>query len=583
MTILAGAVSSRGGVIPDDLIRSMRSALSRNPAHVRQEHRQSDSYLCKADIGAYAPAFRVSASGSVSMAAGHPWLTDTTGDRSKHLESLHDSWDRNEWSVLERARGTYCAVHYDPATRVLSLVGDKLGVRPLYYWVGRDYVVFASALRILEAVAAVPKVLDLRGVTELVAFGHPLGRRTPYAGIQTLHSGEAVHVSQSGISLRRYWAWDAIAAADADAPINTRRIHQLFVSGVRDRLGADATPVAFLSGGLDSRCVVSVLCQLGARVRSYTFFRGEQSQDAVLASKISAALGTEHSAAPWLEGAEGAIGMMRLTLAASASGGVGEAIRRVVWSGDGGSVGVGLVYVDPDIVQLMRHGKEQEAIDLFLSRHGGRIGGRPFRRAIGAALHSAVIEGALAELAAFPGAEPGRRFHLFLMTNNQRRHLSQYYEEIDLNNFEMELPFFDADFLTAVLSAPFDASLLHGLYARWLDEFPSVTRSVPWQAYPGHVPCPLPVPKELTNQWDQGAWYSRQRSWRRARTRGLLRVILARDFPSRILSRWDLMGYLLAGRMGLADDVFASGVAETYYRYWSRCGGVYVVPPLGSP
>src|SRR5436189_143421 len=91
---------------------------------------------------------------------------------------------------LAGARGAFCAVHYHPDAGRLTLVTDKLGVRPLYYWIGDDHVIFATALRVLEGLAEVPKQMDLRAVTEAACFRFPLGDRTPYQDVYALHAAE---------------------------------------------------------------------------------------------------------------------------------------------------------------------------------------------------------------------------------------------------------------------------------------------------------------------------------------------------------------------------------------------------------
>ncbi|MBE0591158.1 MAG: hypothetical protein IH616_02010, partial [Gemmatimonadales bacterium] len=214
MTIFAGVVSHDGAPIPDGWAESIARSLSRNPAHAPAEYRTATAYIAKVDIQAFdSPGFSERDRGSIAMLAGHPLLRGMTGPRSEHLRALHDSWDREDWSVLQQARGTYCAVHYDADHHVLSLVGDKLGVRPIYYWVGEHCTVFTTAMRILEACEGVPKVMDLRGVTELAALGYPLGRRTPYLDVHVLHSGEVVHVTGGSLRRHRYWAWDEVVAS----------------------------------------------------------------------------------------------------------------------------------------------------------------------------------------------------------------------------------------------------------------------------------------------------------------------------------------------------------------------------------
>ena len=66
--------------------------------------------------------------------AGEPLLGDANVGREKELELLHESWLRGDWDLLARARGVFCAAHYNPATGELILVADKLCVAPLYYW-----------------------------------------------------------------------------------------------------------------------------------------------------------------------------------------------------------------------------------------------------------------------------------------------------------------------------------------------------------------------------------------------------------------------------------------------------------------
>ena len=108
---------------------------------------------------------------------------------------LQRDWDHADWSGLRRACGVFCAVHYSREPCRLTLIADKLGLRPVYYWIDDDRVVFATALRVLEEHADVPKRMDLRAVTEMANFGAPLADRTPYAGIRVLQPAEILRVS----------------------------------------------------------------------------------------------------------------------------------------------------------------------------------------------------------------------------------------------------------------------------------------------------------------------------------------------------------------------------------------------------
>jgi len=375
MSIFAGVVSHGGAPIPDGVAESIRRALSRDPAHDSAEYRTPNAYLATIDIQAFgSPGLAQRDGGTVAMLAGHPLLRGGTGSRSDHLAVLHDAWDHGDWGQLHQARGTFCAAHYDPGRHALSLIADKLGVRPVYYWVGERFTVFATAIRIIEACADVPKVMDLRAVTELASLGYPLGRRTPYLDVHVLHSGEIARVVGGTLERHRYWSWDRVIASQKD-DITIREIHESFASAVRDRLGPHRTTTAFLSGGLDSRCVVSMLRTIGADVQTVTFRRSIATHDAVLSGKIAAALNTHHVVAPLDPTAIDFIDMMgRMLASADASRELATPIKEV-WAGDGGSVGVGFVYLNEQIVRLLRRGDTQEALEIYLSRHSAGVGG----------------------------------------------------------------------------------------------------------------------------------------------------------------------------------------------------------------
>src|SRR2546426_31040 len=196
MTILAGIVSrERDTVLTGPQVDAVRRALSRGGDAAITEFRDRRAFLAKVDIGAYGDAaFRIAPSGSVMMAAGHPLLSRGDGRRSHDLGVLHERWNVDRRDVLDEVNGVFCAIHYDPETARLTLLADKLGLRPLYYWIGPRYVVFATSLRLLDALPEVPRIMDLRAVTEIAHFGYPLGDRTPYRDVAVLRPAEIVEV-----------------------------------------------------------------------------------------------------------------------------------------------------------------------------------------------------------------------------------------------------------------------------------------------------------------------------------------------------------------------------------------------------
>ena len=585
MTIFAGLFCRHAGArVGDSTCDALRRALSRDTRDAVSEFRDARVFLAKVDIGAYGePAFLVRPGGSVSLLAGEPLLA--TGDphvargRGADLALLHDSWDRSDWSPLAGARGAFCAVHYHPDAGRLTLVTDKLGVRPLYYWIGEDHVIFATAMRVLEALAEVPKQMDLRAVTEAACFGFPLGDRTPYQGVRALRAAEVVQVSGAGVARSQYWRWDDIPPARRPQQELLQEAYDRFTAAVACRRRGDRTTTAFLSGGLDSRCVVAALRAQGAEVHAFNFAL-PGTQDRILGAACAAALGARHHQ-----------GTMRPDVELRFSALLADALNtpehclapppehpRVVWSGEGGSVGVGYVYLTRGMVDQLRAGDPDGAIAAFLERQKAAVLRKLLRPAVADAVADIPRRGIREELDDLRCADPGRSLHLFLLLNDQRRHLAGHFENIDLHRLEFTLPFFDSDFLQSILAVPIDLCVYHQFYVKWLDLFPAAVTSVPWQSYPGHVPCPLPIPPGLHYQWQA----ARMKAWHGPRKQALLRrageMLAAQRFPRDLLSKSVLRVAGWIYRTGLRDYGYVIQHASLYYTYWERSGGRWVAP-----
>jgi hypothetical protein len=191
------------------------------------------------------------------------------------------------------------------------------------------------------------------------------------------------------------------------------------------------------------------------------------------------------------------------------------------------------------------------------------------------ALHTGISE----ELEEFQTADPARGFYLFLMLNDQRRKLAAHFENIDLHRVELQLPFFDSEFLSLVVSLPLDLCLGHKFYVKWLKLFSDAVTRVAWQAYPGHEPCPIPAPQGAAYQWDDSYQAAQKSS---ALKRELLEqaaeMLSAREFPREILKRGYLRFATLIYRAGWRDYSYVIHAAWKYFTYWKLCGGKYALP-----
>jgi hypothetical protein len=338
-------------------------------------------------------------------------------------------------------------------------------------------------------------------------------------------------------------------------------------------LRGDRTTISFLSGGLDSRAIVAMLRNEGRRVCAVNFAPPE-SQDRLFAADAARALGADYhqidvplSAAGDFYRSE----QLKEWIRSPAMVAAAPERPQCVWSGDGGSVGMGNVYMDDEAVGALERGDLAGGVRAFLR----------FNRLPGAA-NSALarefrersrnwhVEGVTEEIAALERKLDGRSLHLFLLLNDQRRHMARHFEAIDVNRLELLMPFFDGDFLEAIVRSPATPFMRHVLYHRWLESLSPAAVSVPWQTYPGHEPCPLPFDEGLRYQWGDYFGKTEDRRLSRNQARAALGRFFDPCFPRQLVARIHLASAIVLGLLGSGDLGHVVRVGDTFVRIWQQ-------------
>lgn len=512
MTIFAGALSLKSNAVPALLKASLRLTLRsvNDDSGKWHEHDQDPFFLIKWDSGAFAePAWHETPEGSVSTLAGDPLLIDGGFrlHREQQLDRLAPLSAPMSDAEFAQCRGSFALVQYHANEKSLCLATDAVGLRSIYYVVQDGLLVFATALRVLEAIPEIRKRLSVLGMAELSAFSFPLAERTPYDGLNVLRECQILSASSSGVALRNYYDWTIPEAASSNAAEAAAQLYATFQEAVRIRAGDDKRVYSFLSGGMDSRAIVSTLIGSGRQVEALNF-----SSDASQDQRYAELFAVEAGSRCHLHFLPGGIFPNFSFLALSAKT---ELERRdptsvdrpqMIWSGDGGSTGLGHLYMDDLMLDYGERGDIKGAVKHFLDFNGIALSSHVLTAPVRGRLPKLMFNSVLSEVNRYPREDIGRRIYLYLLFNDQRRHVMfKHFETIDQHGLELLTPFFDAKLLKAVAATPARWCVRHRLYAQFFEHLPKFARQTPWQTYPGHQPCPLPGDPNASYQWASGA------------------------------------------------------------------------------
>src|SRR5215831_14128037 len=102
-------------------------------------------------------------------------------------------------------RGMFAFAIWDRRHRRLMLVRDRLGIKPVYYYVGKDFLVFGSEIKSLFQHPEVPREVDPEAVDLYLALRYVPGPRTMFKGIFKLQPGHSLTAGGGGVKIRKYW------------------------------------------------------------------------------------------------------------------------------------------------------------------------------------------------------------------------------------------------------------------------------------------------------------------------------------------------------------------------------------------
>ena len=199
---------------------------------------------------------------------------------------------------LHDLNGMFALALYEQGDHRLTLVRDRLGIKPLYWaQLPAGGILYASEIKALFASCLVDRQVDERAVSSYMAHGYVPDPGTLYKGIHQLPPGHLLRAEADGsIIVERYWR----AAPAVDVPSTPQDIAthltDILKDSLRLQMRSDVPIGALLSGGIDSGLMVALAAEQSSQpINTYTVrFEGAPVDESPLARQVADRYQTNH-------------------------------------------------------------------------------------------------------------------------------------------------------------------------------------------------------------------------------------------------------------------------------------------------
>lgn len=199
---------------------------------------------------------------------------------------------------VQKLNGMFAIVIYDTEKEELFLFRDRMGIKPLYYYLDGNELVFASEVKALRECSSIVFSLNKEAVHYFLHLGFIPAPLTIYKGIAKLPPGCYMRIGKSGSEVKRYWSlYDKIKEeAITDEKTALVKMSELLKSSVQYQLIADVPFGVFLSGGIDSSLVTALAVNLSSvKVNTFSIgFEEDRFNEAGYARTVAGYMGTSH-------------------------------------------------------------------------------------------------------------------------------------------------------------------------------------------------------------------------------------------------------------------------------------------------
>lgn len=205
-------------------------------------------------------------------------------------------------SCIEKLNGMFAIAIYDRRKEVLYLIRDRIGKKPLYYWLENGNLVFASELKPIMKCPGFQGKVRNDVISRYLYQQYLCEPDSIFENVRKVKPGQVITFSAGGISEHHYWELENVYQAKRNTSPKEygearSALKEILKESVKDRLAADVPVGTFLSGGYDSSLVTALAREVSdSPVKTFSIgFYETKYNEAEYAKEVAEYLGCDHT------------------------------------------------------------------------------------------------------------------------------------------------------------------------------------------------------------------------------------------------------------------------------------------------
>lgn len=210
---------------------------------------------------------------------------------------------------LNMLRGMFSFAVWDEKEKRLFAARDRFGIKPFYYLHNENEFIFSSEIKAIKFYSN-KSILNPEGIDAFLKTGSIPAPLTIYKEINALVSGNYLELTKNNLRIQKYWTFkDLLGTSSADLIDRDydnearTKIKSALIDSINAHLVADVEVGAFLSGGIDSTAIVSLMRQADKeKIKTVSMvFPGHRLDESKYSRLAAEKYKTEHIEVPFSE------------------------------------------------------------------------------------------------------------------------------------------------------------------------------------------------------------------------------------------------------------------------------------------